>query len=503
MPAVAWGHRDPATGGQGVLRRYAVRYYYQNGVLYRAVGSPPEWARLPEPVGPVTVAPQPDPPPPPPNVPQPGPQPQDPGPAQYTTVFQGYWLQASGRSGIAVRSAWTEQRQTCTSYNEETGACNGWSHVTVGRASGPEKITRSQWDQAAASPLRDANGNVIGYKIGNDVFANPQAFQAILSRPEVNCWTGETGQVCNGTGYYYVTGPQPFSHQEYQATISSPATVQAVDPAWQQAYDQYQRDMAVWQDRYNQWSNYYREYGMWSREAVYSADISQALRWFASASAREPASYAVNQTSPAVDPSTARAVAKYDSLNFRYLDENRQPTTDPRRVRTVVAVVRAGGGNASASATIGIPGASASGTRQVRIPTPCHANPSLCPDPVQPESAPWLEYQFNQATEPPTIGDRTYAVNYNGVLGIVTYHGDGSVSWRISDSAHQAALAQAMAGAAGYGFAQFSSRGAFADNRARGFFNDPDMGRVGSDFPAGSSPLGAEGLSDTNCICPY
>lgn len=502
--AVAWGYQDPATGGRGVLRRYAVRYYYQNGVLYRAVGAPPQWARLPEPVGPVPVAPPPGQPPTPPSVPHPGQPPQDPGPAQYTTVFQGYWLQASGRSGIAVRSAWTEQQRTCLSTNEETGACNSWGVRTVGRASGPEKITRSQWDQAASSPLRDQNGNVIGYRIGNDVFANPQAFQNILNRPEMSCWMGEYGQNCTPTGYYYVTGPQPFSQQEYQATINSPMTVQTVDPAWQQAYDQYQRDLATWQDRYNQWVNYYNQYGMWSREAVYTAEMSQVFRTIASAGARQPANYAANDTSPTVDLSTARAIARYDALTFRYLDANRQPTTDPARVRTVIAVARTGGGNASASATIGIPGASASGSRQVRIPTPCDVNPSLCASPPPPRDP--TEYQFEQATGRDIPRDRTYAVDYNGVRGTVTYRADGTVSWTVGDdAAYQRALTNAQNGVPGSGHAQYNSRGPFSDTRSRGFFNDPTYGRIeGSirDAQTGD-PVTRGGFSDNNCLCPW
>ncbi len=206
----------------------------------------------------------------------------------------------------------------------------------------------------------------------------------------------------------------------YRATINSPATVTAVDPVWQEAYDQYRQDLATWQDRYNQWVSYYRNYGAWNRKTVLDQVADQlAETALVAADAFHIADYTETSGQPAVDLSTSRPVARFDSLTFTYLDERQQPTTDPKRVRTVIATARSGPSTASASATIGtgIASASASRSRTVRIPTPCAVDPSKCPPPPQtPADWQWLGAEFAGATQPQNperpvifVGERTWS----------------------------------------------------------------------------------------------
>lgn len=527
--AVAWNHTDPVTGGSGVLRRYAVRYYFQNGTLYRAVGTPPNWAAIPNPVGAVPNAPDPSQPPTPPSVPFPGPQPQPPSCQSPCNNLSGsYWARwkityNGGSFGffdgiLGGNVSWnpatiyvpitdgnsatppSKQYYPASNYPPGTfeGGCGGGETCTIshdgaiGRVAGNQIYWDWDYDNPSASTWNDpvlsaqypGRVNVVGF--GYVSYEGP----------------GDRGYGWVVRGYIGV--PVPYTSAVRQAWVPSlnryvdePEYNQMVQNwnNYQQAYQQYQQDLAVWQDRYNQWTSYYRQYGNWRIHTTLLHDISEAIGAMATQAARE-ATWAQMTDPPAVNLETARPVGSYESVTFTYFDRNGNPTTDPAAVARIVVKGRAGSRNASALAIIGKPGFAASAANPRRIPDPCTANPSLCPPPPPAGDPTGPEHDIARGG-PPGGGDRTYAVDYNGTRGSVTFHGDGRVTVDLSPGAYERALAEAQRGTPGFGYAGSGANSAFSDSRAGGWFNDPNMGPIVDGMPT-NDPFSDPGLNDTS-----
>jgi hypothetical protein len=265
-------------------------------------------------------------------------------------------------------------------------------------------ITHARFNDIASNPQRDSVGNIVGYNVGDGVWASPAGLEHIRHhRGWVCTWPHLFG--CNHWEHvHWVLGQSnELTQAEYSTSKNSPMTAKAVSPAWleqRQAYQQYQHDLAVWTHRYNTWVGYYREYGRWQRQAMLNTDLVGGARelGMAFSSVRPPLPAFRPQTQPTLS-GNARSVGSFASIRFEYFDRQGNPTSNPADVRRVVIHYRVNNGaNASTGVVIGGEAVSGTASRNVTIPRPCDIDPALCPPPP-PHGDPTFR-EFEQETGP-------------------------------------------------------------------------------------------------------
>ena len=496
--AVAWRYTDPATGGQGVLRRYTVRYYFRDGTLYRAVGAPPSWRPIPNPVGALPIAPEPGQPPTAPTVPHPGQAPDCPEPCY--DPAGAYWARwkVTWNGGMYGHCS-----ASCISWD------SGQAYIPIVDGNSATPLARDhytspqvvayfhEWcggydtgcdSRLTTSALRDWPYRVLTGSTGNSSLANKVT---VPGRYGYCYWFGETtcGEYRGGSALVLV----PYTSAVREAWVPScncymdEQTFNRNLANWNSRSG----DIATWQDRYNQWTSYYRSYGSWATHAVISGEMTEALRAVATGSSVTPQDYFQPSEPPDVDLATSRPIARYTQFSFTYYDASGNQTSSPRAVRKIVARGVVGSQAATTVAMLGLPGLTSSASNPRRIPPPCAVNPSLCPPPPPARDPTGREYE--QAVSPNPDRDRTIAVAYrdssgNTVYGSVTYHRDGTVTVNMGYDAYAQAAAQANSGAPGFGHAYADAQ----SGQGYGFFNDPTHGNVSTDWDFPGSP-GSDG----------
>jgi hypothetical protein len=285
-------------------------------------------------------------------------------------------------------------------------------------------IKNSRFNSIANNPQRDSAGNVVGYYVGDGVWATPGGLEHIRHHRGWVC-TWPTLFTCNHWEHVHwvLGGSNELTQREYNTSKNSPMAARAVSAAWlaqRQAYEQYQHDLAVWHHRYNTWVGYYREYGRWQRQAMATTVAVGVVREVETAvlAARPPEQIFRPRTQPQLS-GDARPVGSFAALRFEYFDRQGNRTTDPNRVHRVVIHYQVNNVSASTGVVIGGEGASGSATRPVDIPTRCAVDPAYCPPPPPPDDP--TRREFEKATDREPVGSRAWYGRHEASDGSVVY----------------------------------------------------------------------------------